>query len=72
MYNETVHHEGPTEEKLLVPTFTEIPSQNSVIHTDTELKIGTNLESFGQALQTKYEMIIELASYLTEKEMNDM
>ena len=66
MLNETVHTEGTTEEKLRVPTVTEVPSHNRVIHTDTELKNGTNFELSGQALQTKDEMVIDLTSNLKE------
>ena len=69
MYNEIVHTEGTTEENLQVPTVTEVPSPNTVINTDTELKNGTNFESTGQVLQTKDEMVVDRTSDLTEKQI---
>ena len=69
MYYETVHAEGTTEEKLQVPLVTEVPFQNTLLRTDTDLKTGTNFESSGQALQNKAEMVIVLTSNLREKKM---
>ena len=56
----TIYGLQTKEEKQQLPTGTEVPSQNTLIRTDTDLKNGTNVKSSGQDLQAEDEMVIDV------------